>query len=84
MKKDNIAAQLYTLREFLKTEEDISLSLKKVSEIGFKAVQVSGIGKIAQTLRSNSSQISFNLFGSIFPIPDLNSFKPNFTDLFET
>lgn len=46
MKKDKIAAQLYTLREFLKTEEDIFYSLKKVSEIGFQAVQISGIGKI--------------------------------------
>ncbi|BCS80235.1 sugar phosphate isomerase/epimerase family protein [Anaerocellum diazotrophicum] len=46
MNKDKIAAQLYTVREFLKTEEEICHSLKKISEIGFKAIQISGIGRI--------------------------------------
>jgi sugar phosphate isomerase/epimerase len=41
-----IAAQLYTLRDFLKTPEDISESLKKVKQIGYKAIQASGIGPI--------------------------------------
>jgi len=41
-----IAAQLYTLRNFCKTPSDIAASLKKVKQIGFDAVQVSGIGKI--------------------------------------
>ncbi len=41
-----IAAQLYTLREFLKTPEDIDKTLKKVKEIGYDAVQVSGMGPI--------------------------------------
>lgn len=41
-----IAAQLYTLRDFLKTPEDIENSLKKVKEIGYDAVQVSGMGSI--------------------------------------
>ena len=41
-----IAAQLYTLRNFCKTPADIATSLKKVKQIGFDAVQVSGIGKI--------------------------------------
>ncbi|WP_274651312.1 sugar phosphate isomerase/epimerase family protein [Paenibacillus humicola] len=41
-----IAAQLYTLREFLKTPEDIAKSLRKVKEIGYNAVQVSGVGPI--------------------------------------
>lgn len=46
MKKKIIAAQLYTLREFLETPENIAKSLKKVKEIGFDAVQVSGMGTI--------------------------------------
>ncbi|AZT91290.1 sugar phosphate isomerase/epimerase [Caldicellulosiruptor changbaiensis] len=46
MKQEQIAAQLFTLREFLKTEEDIYNTLKKVSEIGFRAVQISGMAKI--------------------------------------
>jgi sugar phosphate isomerase/epimerase len=41
-----IAAQLYTLRDFLKTPEDAAVTLKKVKEIGYNAVQVSGVGPI--------------------------------------
>ncbi len=41
-----IAAQLYTLRDFLKTPEEISKTLKKVKEIGYDAVQLSGLGPI--------------------------------------
>ncbi len=41
-----IAAQMFTLRNFCKTPADIAASLKKVKQIGFDAVQVSGIGKI--------------------------------------
>ena len=46
MKRKQIAAQLYTLRDFLKTPKDIAKSLKKVKSIGFNAVQVSGLGPI--------------------------------------
>ena len=41
-----LGAQLYTLREQLKTEEDIRSSLKKVAEIGYTTVQASGVGPI--------------------------------------
>ena len=41
-----IGAQLYTLRTYLQTEADIRLSLQKVAEMGYKIVQVSGMGKI--------------------------------------
>lgn len=46
MKEQMIAAQLYTLRDFLKTPEDIEATLKRVKEIGYNAVQVSGLGPI--------------------------------------
>jgi len=46
MDKKSIAAQLYTLREFIKTPEDIKRTLQKVKEIGYSAVQVSGMGPI--------------------------------------
>ncbi|MCA1808666.1 MAG: sugar phosphate isomerase/epimerase family protein [Kiritimatiellia bacterium] len=39
-----IAAQMYTLREFLKTPEGLADSLKKISKIGYQAVQLSGVG----------------------------------------
>lgn len=47
MKISNIAAQLYTLRDFCKNEVDLKRSLLKVKEIGYQAVQVSGVGPIA-------------------------------------
>lgn len=50
MKENRIAAQLYTLREFLQTPEDLELSLRKVKQIGYDAVQVSGIGPIEASL----------------------------------
>ena len=37
-----IGAQLYTLHDYTKTLEDLEETLKKVAEIGFKYVQVSG------------------------------------------
>ncbi|HAA78373.1 TPA: sugar phosphate isomerase/epimerase [Candidatus Latescibacteria bacterium] len=39
-----VAAQMYTLREFCKTPADITSSLKRVAEIGYQAVQLSGLG----------------------------------------
>ncbi len=41
-----IAAQLYTLREFTQTPGDIRKTFKNVSELGYEAVQVSGMGSI--------------------------------------
>jgi len=41
-----LAAQLYTLREYLKNEEDIRTTLKKVKDIGYDYVQLSGIAPI--------------------------------------
>ena len=37
-----IGAQLYTLHDFTKTLEDFEETLKKVAEIGYKEVQISG------------------------------------------
>lgn len=37
-----IGAQFYTIRDFCKTTEDFALSLKKVADIGYKNVQISG------------------------------------------
>lgn len=47
MKEMKLAAQLYTIREFLKTPEDIETSLIKIREIGYEWIQVSGMGKIS-------------------------------------
>ena len=49
MKIDQVALQLYTLRDHLKTPADIAASLKKVSAIGYRAVQASGLGPIGES-----------------------------------
>ena len=41
-----ITAQLYTVRDFVQTEENFSASMKKLKAFGFENVQVSGIGPI--------------------------------------
>lgn len=46
MNRSTIAAQLYTVREFTKTAEDLRDTLRKVREIGYESVQVSAIGPI--------------------------------------
>ncbi len=48
MKFSQIALQLYTLRDYLKTPTDIRATLKKVKAIGYPAVQVSGLGPIPE------------------------------------
>jgi len=64
-----IGLQLYTLRDFLKTPEEIKASMEKVRNIGYKVVQVSGMGpiepaalkKIMQEtgLNSNSAHLDY-------------------------
>ncbi|MBU2495929.1 MAG: sugar phosphate isomerase/epimerase [Candidatus Omnitrophota bacterium] len=46
MKETQIAAQLYTLRDYLQTPKDIAKTLAKVRKIGYRIVQLSGLGKI--------------------------------------
>ena len=46
MKKSQIAAQLWTVRNFLKTPGDIAATLAKIKKSGFDAVQLSGLGPI--------------------------------------
>ena len=38
-----IGAQFYTVREFCKDLNGLSESLKKVADIGYKTVQISGV-----------------------------------------
>jgi sugar phosphate isomerase/epimerase len=49
MKLSQVAAQLYTLRDYLRTPADIARTLKKVAALGYQAVQVSGMGPIPET-----------------------------------
>ncbi|MGC9521959.1 MAG: sugar phosphate isomerase/epimerase family protein [Anaerolineae bacterium] len=47
MTHPKLAAQLYTVREHTQTLEDFRASMRKIRDIGYTAVQVSGIGPIA-------------------------------------
>lgn len=46
MRVEQIAAQLYTVRQFTQTATDFGATLRKVREIGYQAVQISGVGPI--------------------------------------
>jgi len=41
-----VAAQLYTLREFMKTPTDIAANMPRVAALGYRAVQLSALGPI--------------------------------------
>jgi sugar phosphate isomerase/epimerase len=49
VKLSQVAIQLYTLRDFCKTAADFAVTMKKVREIGYTAVQISGVGPIPET-----------------------------------
>jgi sugar phosphate isomerase/epimerase len=46
MATTQIAAQLYTLRDYLKTPDDIARTLSRLSRMGYRAVQLSALGPI--------------------------------------
>ncbi len=46
MNEMSVAAQLYTLREYLKTPDEMKHTLKRVKAAGYHAVQASGIGRV--------------------------------------
>jgi sugar phosphate isomerase/epimerase len=48
MKLSQVAIQLYTLRDFCKTAPEFAAAMKKVREIGYTAVQISGVGPIPE------------------------------------
>ncbi len=49
MKIKQVAAQLYTVRDFAKTPAEIAQTLKKIRAIGYQAVQLSGLGPISDS-----------------------------------
>jgi len=46
MKISQVAAQLYTVRDFCQTPDDIARALERVRAIGYESVQASGLGPI--------------------------------------
>ena len=57
-----LGAQLYTLRDYCQNEKDFNISMKRVAEIGYKTVQISGIGNIpAKTVRNICDSYDLNV-----------------------
>jgi sugar phosphate isomerase/epimerase len=48
MKLEQVAIQLYTLRDHCQTAADLAVTARKVREIGYTAVQASGLGPIPE------------------------------------
>lgn len=68
MKITSIAAQLYTLRSRLRTRKNIEASLKRIKEIGYNAIQVSGMGPIApEFLKSMIDEIGLKICATHTP-----------------
>lgn len=58
-----IGAQIYTVKKFCDTLEGFSESLKKVADIGYKTVQISGTCKYeAEWLRDELKKTDLNAF----------------------
>ena len=54
MKINQIAITLYTVRDFCQNEKDLFESLKKIKNIGYSSVQISGVGLIdPKTIKRN-------------------------------
>jgi len=49
MKLSQVAIQLYTLRDFCRTAPEFAATMKRVREIGYTAVQISGVGPIPES-----------------------------------
>ena len=58
-----IGAQLYTVRDFTQTAEDFANTIKKIADIGYECVQISGIGanitaqEVADICKANNVEI---------------------------
>jgi len=55
MKINQIAVTLYTVRDFCQNEKDLFESLKKIKNIGYSSIQISGVGLINPKTNENSN-----------------------------
>lgn len=57
-----LGAQLYTVRTFTQTETDLRRSLRKIAEMGYTTVQVSGTGRVdPETLKAMCDELSLRI-----------------------
>ena len=68
MKENVLGAQLYTVRAFTRTIEDVAVTLKKVADIGYTAIQISAFGpvdpkQVAQLVEDNGLTVAITHMG---------------------
>lgn len=69
MEARQLAAQLYTVRRFMETPEDIERTLRNVRDIGYSAVQVSGMGPIDPArLKSIVDELDIRICATHIPL----------------
>ncbi len=56
-----LGAQLYTIREFCKTPEDLDASLAKIAGIGYKYVQLSGFSYDAASVKRRCDELGLSI-----------------------
>ena len=67
-----IAAQLYTLRDYMKTPESVEQSLRKVKAIGYNAVQASGAIAVSdEEFKRLADEIGLTICATHIPYDDL-------------
>lgn len=68
MKLSNIAVQMYTLRDFTQTQEDLKSTFEKLSSIGYSTVQVSGFGPInPQVVKDYADEFGLSICATHVP-----------------
>lgn len=66
------AAQLYTIRDYLKNQDDILKSFTKIREIGYDTVQLSGLGPFEpKTLKAHADSLGINILATHIPYQDM-------------
>lgn len=63
-----LAAQLFTVRKFTQNEEDLYSSLKKLKEIGYNAVQISGCAYNAEKLKKELNELELSVCATHTPV----------------
>ncbi|WP_246315318.1 sugar phosphate isomerase/epimerase family protein [Paenibacillus foliorum] len=69
-----IAAQLYTVRDYLKTPEDMAETLRKVKAIGYNAIQASGMGPVGdREFKEMADREGLTICATHIPYADLTN-----------
>ena len=71
MKKSQLAVQLYTLRNYLKSAGAVDRAFAKIREIGYEAVQISGVAAPLESVRKAADNNGLVICAAHSDTPDL-------------